>query len=127
MIKEKIDVCSCFDEENVAQAKKNALKEEILYDMADFFKAFSDSTRVRILYTLLEGEMCVGDLVQTLCMTQSAISHQLRVLRQYGLVKFRKEGKAVIYSLDDTHVKNVLNQSLSHLLHKNNYGGELNE
>ncbi len=127
MEKEKIDICSCFNENNVSNAKENALREEILYDMADFFKAFSDSTRVRILYTLLNGEMCVGDLVQVLGITQSAVSHQLRNLRQNNIVKFRKEGKAVIYSLDDSHVKGILSQALSHLLHKNNYGGELNE
>lgn len=127
MKKEKIEVCSCFNENNVSNAREKALKEEVLYDMADFFKSFSDSTRVRILYTLLNGEMCVGDLVQILGMTQSAVSHQLRILRQNNLVKFKKEGKAVIYSLDDCHVKDILSQALSHLLHKNNYGGELNE
>lgn len=127
MEKEKIEVCSCFDENVVANAKKQALNEEILYDMADFFKSFSDSSRIKILYTLLNGEMCVGDLVQVLGMSQSAVSHQLRILRQSNLVKFRKEGKAVIYSLDDNHVKNILSQGLSHLLHKNNYGDDYNE
>lgn len=114
----KIEVCSCFNDEVVKNTKERALDDEIIYDMADFFKSFSDSTRVKILYALLNGEMCVGDLVEALGMTQSAVSHQLRVLRQNNLVKFRKEGKAVIYSLDDYHVKEILSQGLSHLLHK---------
>lgn len=121
--KENIEVCSCFNEEIINSAKEKALDDEIIYDMADFFKVFSDSTRLKILYTLLDREMCVGDLVGVLGMTQSAISHQLRVLRHSNLVKFRKEGKAVIYSLDDCHVTEILSQGLSHLLHKNNYGG----
>lgn len=115
------DICQCFNQHNVNKAKNNALSDEIIYDMADFFKIFSDSTRVKILYTLLNGELCVGDLVLALDMTQSAVSHQLRILRQNNIVKFRKEGKAVIYSLDDSHVFEVLSQGLSHLLHKNNY------
>ncbi|MFR4986895.1 MAG: ArsR/SmtB family transcription factor [Lachnospirales bacterium] len=101
--------------------KDNSLSDEIIYDMADFFKVFSDSTRVKILYALLKSEMCVGDLVKALDMNQSAISHQLRILRQNNIVKFRKEGKAVIYSLDDSHVFEILSQGLSHLLHKINY------
>lgn len=115
------DICQCFNQHNVNKAKNNALSDEIIYDMADFFKIFSDSTRVKILYTLLDCELCVGDLVLALDMTQSAVSHQLRILRQNNIVKFRKEGKAVIYSLDDSHVFEILSQGLSHLLHKNNY------
>ncbi|MDE6182397.1 MAG: metalloregulator ArsR/SmtB family transcription factor [Eubacteriales bacterium] len=123
MDKEKIEICTCFNEDIIKSVKEKALDDEIIYDMADFFKVFSDSTRVKILYALLNREMCVGDLVGALGMTQSAISHQLRVLRQNNLVKFKKEGKAVIYSLDDCHVTEILSQGLSHLLHKNNYGG----
>lgn len=115
------NLCDCFDINKVNKIKKDALSEELIYDMADFFKVFSDSTRLKILYTLWQSEMCVGDLVVALDMTQSAVSHQLRVLRQNNLVKFRKEGKAVIYSLDDNHVFEILSQGLSHLLHKNNY------
>lgn len=117
------DICQCFDEENVINAKSVSLPDEVIYDMADLFKVFSDSTRLKILYTLLEKEMCVGDLVHTLDMNQSAISHQLRVLRQNNIVKFRKEGKAVIYSLDDSHVSQILSQGLSHLMHQKNYKG----
>ena len=116
-----IDTCDCFDNDKVNIIKSKSLSDEIIYDMADFFKVFSDSTRVKILYTLLESEMCVGDLVQTLNLNQSAISHQLRILRQNNIVKFRKEGKAVIYSLDDSHVFEILSQGLSHLMHKINY------
>lgn len=123
MNKENIEICDCFNEKIIANAKENALDDEIIYDMADFFKVFSDSTRVKILYALLESEMCVGDLVKTIEISQSAVSHQLRVLRQSNIVKFKKEGKAVIYSLDDSHVAEILSQGLAHLLHKNNYGG----
>ncbi len=120
-INNSIDICECFNEETVSLIKNNSLSDEIIYDMADFFKVFSDSTRVKILYALLKSEMCVGDLVQSLDMNQSAVSHQLRILRQNNIVKFRKEGKAVIYSLDDSHVFEILSQGLSHLLHKNSY------
>lgn len=102
----------------------SGLSDGNISNMANFFKNFSDSTRVKILYALLNKEMCVGDLAKSLRITQSAISHQLRILRQSNLVKFRKEGKGVIYSLDDLHVSEILNQGLSHLLHKNNYGGD---
>lgn len=112
------EICTCFHNDIVDKAKKEALSDEIIYDVADFFKVFSDSTRIKILYALLNQEMCVGDLVEALCMNQSAISHQLRVLRQNDLVKFRKEGKAVFYSLDDEHVSGLLRQGLCHILHK---------
>ncbi|MGL4790006.1 MAG: ArsR/SmtB family transcription factor [Anaerotignaceae bacterium] len=97
------------------------LKEEHIYDVADFFKVFGDATRIKILHILLEGEMCVGDIADRLEMTQSAVSHQLRVLRQNDLVKHRKEGKTVFYDLDDSHVENVLVQGISHIKHKKSY------
>ena len=97
------------------------LSEEIIYDIADFYKIFGDSTRIRILYALMEKELCVGDLAQTLNMNQSAVSHQLRVLRQNDLVKFRKDGKTIVYSLDDSHVTLLLQQGLEHILHKKVY------
>lgn len=89
--------------------------EEILYDLADFYKVFADSTRIKILYALLESEMCVCDLAQILNASQSAISHQLRLLKQMKLVKFRREGKAIFYSLSDNHIENILNQGLEHI------------
>ena len=90
---------------------------EKLYDLAELFKAFGDSTRIRIMYTLTEGEMCVQDIADTLDMTQSANSHQLRILKQNSLVKFRRDGKTIYYSLADTHVATIMNQGLEHVLH----------
>lgn len=119
--KNNIDICetcTCAHKEKVKKAKKESLSDELIYDIADFFKVFGDSTRIKILYALFNQEMCVGDLVEALDMTQSAVSHQLRVLRQNDLVKFRKEGKAVIYSLDDEHVSILLQQGLCHIVHK---------
>ncbi|MCC8014480.1 MAG: metalloregulator ArsR/SmtB family transcription factor [Eubacterium sp.] len=106
-------------------SKKHLLPEEVFYDMADFFKVFGDASRIKILYSLYIREMSVGELVELLDMNQSAVSHQLRLLRQSDLVKFRKEGKAVIYSLDDSHVFAVLEQGFKHIAHKN--GLEENE
>ena len=82
----------------------------------ELFKVFGDTTRVKIISGLFEAEMCVCDIAELLHMTQSAISHQLRVLRQARLVKHRKEGKVVFYSLDDEHIKNIFNQGLEHIL-----------
>ncbi|MBR1738593.1 MAG: winged helix-turn-helix transcriptional regulator [Firmicutes bacterium] len=122
MIKYDIcETCECSHKEIVSKAKREALSDAVIYDLADVFKVFGDSTRIKILYALLNQEMCVGDLVEALDMTQSAISHQLRVLRQNDLVKYRKEGKAVIYSLDDEHVSVLLQQGLCHIMHKNKY------
>jgi ArsR family transcriptional regulator len=98
-----------------------ALSEEVIYDIADFYKVFGDSTRIRILYALMEKELCVGDLALELNMSPSAVSHQLRVLRQNDLVKFRKDGKTIEYSLDDSHVTVLLQQGLEHILHKKVY------
>ncbi len=97
------------------------LQMEFVQEMAEFFKIFGDGTRIRVLQTLMEGEKNVGDLAEVLEMSQSAVSHQLRVLRQNGLVKYRKEGKVVFYSLDDEHVENVLQQGMAHLRHKRGY------
>jgi len=90
-------------------------KEETLYDLADLFKVFGDTTRIKILCTLLQEEMCVCDIAALLDMSQSAISHQLRVLKQARLVKYRKEGKVVYYSLDDDHVKEIFDKGLLHV------------
>lgn len=97
------------------------LQMEFIQEMAEFFKIFGDGTRIRVLQTLMEGEKNVGDLAEVLEMSQSAVSHQLRVLRQNDLVKYRKEGKVVFYSLDDEHVENVLQQGMAHLRHKRGY------
>lgn len=90
--------------------------EEILYDLAELFKIFGDTTRIKILCALFESEMCVCDIAELLNMTQSAISHQLRVLKSAKLVKNRKAGKVVFYSLADEHVKRIFDQGLSHIL-----------
>ena len=89
--------------------------EESLYDLADFFKVFADSTRIKILYALLQTEMCVCDIANVLNASQSAISHQLRLLKQMKLVKFRREGKTIFYSLSDNHIENILNQGMEHI------------
>ncbi|MGP1450729.1 MAG: ArsR/SmtB family transcription factor [Wolinella sp.] len=99
--------------------------EEQLYDLAELFKVFGDTTRVKILSALFESELCVYDIASLFGMTQSAISHQLRVLRQARLVKPRKVGKVVFYSLDDEHIKNIFDQGMEHILERS--GGEYGE
>lgn len=89
-----------------------------LQDLSDLFKVLGDRTRLRILHILMGGERRVGDIADLMEMGQSAISHQLRVLRQARLVTFRKEGKTVFYSLDDDHVESLMSQGLEHVLHK---------
>lgn len=89
--------------------------EEIVYDLADLYKVFSDMTRIRILYALSCSELCVYDIAAALGMSQSAISHQLRVLKQAKLVKYRREGKIVFYSIADSHIHTILNQGLEHV------------
>ena len=89
--------------------------EEELYSLADFFKVFADSTRIRILYVLLCSETCVCDIAQLLGMTQPAISHQLRILKQMDLVKARRDGKTIFYSLADDHIVSILSQGMEHI------------
>ena len=90
-------------------------EEEMLYDLAELFRIFADSTRIKILYVLFEAEMCVSDIGEVLNMTQSAISHQLRVLKQAKLVKFRRDGKTIYYSLADDHVRTIIGMGMEHL------------
>lgn len=89
--------------------------DEILYDLAELYKIFGDSTRIRILYALFETEMCVNDIAEQLSMSQSAISHQLRILKQAKLIKYRRDGKSLYYSLADDHVRTIIDQGISHL------------
>jgi ArsR family transcriptional regulator len=89
--------------------------EDTLYDLSELFRIFGDSTRIRILYVLFESEMCVCDIAALLGMTQSAISHQLRALKNARLVKARREGKTVFYSLADDHVKTIVDQGIEHV------------
>ncbi|MBQ7841044.1 MAG: helix-turn-helix transcriptional regulator [Lachnospiraceae bacterium] len=89
--------------------------DEILYDLAELFKVFGDTTRVKILYALFESELCVNDIAQCLNMTPSAVSHQLRILKSCKLAKFRREGKTVYYSLDDDHVRTMIALGMDHI------------
>ena len=102
-------------EDIVEKVKANMPDEETLYDLADLFRIFADSTRIKILYLLFESEMCVCDIAQLLGMTQSAISHPLRALKQAKLVKNRRDGKTVFYSLADDHVRTIINQGMDHV------------
>lgn len=104
------------NKEVVLRVQENLPDEELLYDLAELFKIFGDSTRIRILYVLFEAEMCVYDIASLLNMTHSAISHQLRVLKQNKLVKSRREGKLVFYSLADNHVRMIIDQGMDHIM-----------
>lgn len=117
--KELFETCNCnIIHEDIVEKVKNTIPDEgILYDLADLFKVFGDSTRIKIICALFQSEMCVCDIAALLGMNQSAISHQLRVLKQARLVKFRKDGKVVYYSLDDEHVKKIFDQGLAHISH----------
>ncbi len=97
--------------------EQQILAEEEVYFLADLFKVFGDPTRIKVLYLLLKGELCVNDIAASLGMSQSSISHQLKVLKQHRLVKFRRDGKTIFYSLDDDHVVNILSQGLEHIEH----------
>lgn len=110
--------CVDIDDELFNQIKKDMPKDEIIYTLSDFFKVFGDSTRIKLLYVMLNAEMCVGNIAHLLDMNQSAVSHQLKILKQNRLVKVRKEGKQVYYSLNDDHVKLIFDQGLSHILEK---------
>lgn len=110
--------CSVIHQDIVNKVKEKMPGEENLYDLAELFKVFGDTTRIKILWALAESDMCVCDIAVLLNMTQSAISHQLRVLKQSRLVKNRKEGKIVFYSLDDEHVKQIFDQGLVHINEK---------
>lgn len=89
--------------------------EEMLYDLADLFKVFSDTTRIKILFALMAEDLSVGEIAEAVNISQSAVSHQLRILKQARLVKFRREGKQVIYSLSDDHVHTMLSQGMTHI------------
>lgn len=115
--KKIIEVCEC------TEVHKDLLKtvndkmpcEEDLMDLAELFKVFGDTTRIRILFVLFEAEVCVCDLAEALNMTQSAVSHQLKVLKQAKLVKNRREGKSIFYSLADEHVRTIIAQGMDHV------------
>ena len=89
--------------------------DEILYDLAELFKVFGDSTRIKILYSMFEHELCVNDIAGLLNLSQSSVSHQLRILKTSKLVKFRREGKSMYYSLDDEHVRSIISMGMEHV------------
>ena len=99
----------------VSRINKDMPSEDELYDLAELFKVFGDSTRIKILFALFESEMCVCDIAEALNMTQSAISHQLRILKQSRLVSNRREGKSMIYYLADDHVRTIIDQGINHI------------
>jgi ArsR family transcriptional regulator, lead/cadmium/zinc/bismuth-responsive transcriptional repressor len=115
-----VDRCDCntIHESVVNEVREHMPDEVNLIDLADLFKVFGDSTRVKIFCALFRAEMCVCDIAVLLGMTKSSISHQLRVLKQSKLVKYRKEGKIVYYSMADEHVENIFDQGLVHILEK---------
>lgn len=114
---EKIEKCEYMHvhEDIVKCVNEKMPEEEKLYELADFFKIFADSTRIKILYVLLCSEMCVCDIAQILNMTQSAISHQLRILKQMNLVRNRRDKKTIFYSLADDHIVSILSQGFEHI------------
>lgn len=117
MMENKVESCSCniIHKDVVEEVKDKLPQEEILYDLAELFKVFGDSTRIKIICSLFESEMCVCDLSALLNISQSAISHQLRVLKSARLVKFRRAGKVIYYSLDDDHIKQIFDAGLHHI------------
>lgn len=114
---EDVEHCEdfCVHEDRVQKVNEKMPDEDELYDIAELFKVFGDSTRIRILYVLFESELCVCDLAQTLNMNQSAVSHQLKILKQAKLVTGRREGKSVFYSLADDHVRTIIDQGREHI------------
>lgn len=115
-----IDSCDCpvLHEDVVCEVRSKMPDDDILMDLADSFKLFSDSTRVKILYALIQAEMCVCDISSLLGMTKSSVSHQLRILRQSNLVKYRKDGRVTYYSISDEHVERIINQCMEHVKEK---------
>lgn len=113
----EVECCdvTCIHNEVVQKVLERMPEENLLSELADFYKVFGDATRIKILCVLLESEMCVCDLAAVLGMTQSAISHQLRVLKQMKLVKNRREGKTVFYSLADGHIQLIISQGMEHI------------
>lgn len=107
---------SVVHQDVIDKVKAELPADEILYDLAELFKVFGDSTRIKIICALFEKELCVGDLSAVLNVSQSAVSHQLRTLKQARLVKFRRDGKVIYYSLDDDHIKNIFNAGYQHVI-----------
>lgn len=115
----KIEVCSCteINKQNIEYVKENMLSEKTFMKLSELFKILGDYTRIKIIYSLFKKELCVCDIAEVVQMSQSAISHQLRILKAARLVKFRREGKSVYYSLDDEHIDRLFNAGLEHVEH----------
>ena len=113
----RVECCdlTCLHENAIEQARKLLPDEDTLYDLTELFRVFGDSTRMRILYALFTAELCVCDIAALLGLSQSAVSHQLRALKNVRLVKPRREGKTVFYSLSDSHVQTIIGQGLEHV------------
>ena len=107
--------CNIIHKDVIEKVNEALPADETLYDLAEFFKVFGDSTRIKIICALFESEMCVCDLAALLGITQSAISHQLRTLKAARLVRYRRDGKVVYYSLDDEHIKHIFDEGLRHI------------
>lgn len=116
-IDNKVEYCNCnvIHNDVINKVRENMPKEEALNDLAEFFKVFGDSTRIKIICALFKSEMCVCDLSALLGVSQSAVSHQLRTLKSARLVRYRREGKVVYYSLDDEHIKTIFDEGLNHI------------
>lgn len=117
MEKYEVECCDTYHlhEHVVHEVEEHMPEEEIIKELADFYKVFGDATRIKILYVLLQSELCVCDLAEVVGMTQSAVSHQLRMLKQMKLVKNRRDGKTVYYSLADGHIQTILSQGMEHI------------
>ena len=116
MAETKCSVCGNEHADGVGNEVKRLLPDEnLLYELSDFFKIFADSTRIKILVALDIGELCVCEISDALAMTDSAVSHQLKILRQSNLIKSRRKGKNVYYSLADSHVKDIIEKAIEHL------------
>ena len=120
---DSIPLCTAHETHHEIIDKIELPDDEHFFDLAEFFSVMGDSTRIKILYLLFEGEMCVCDISEKLSMSMSAISHQLRILKNARLVKFRKNGKSVLYSLDDEHIKTIINMGNEHIIEM--FGGNI--
>lgn len=107
-----------YDAEGIKYVTENMLEDKYVSKLASFFKVVGDESRVKIIYVLSLREMCVNDIAQTLAMTQSAVSHQLKLMKAEGHVKSRRSGKNIFYSLDDEHVVDIMGEGLKHIMHK---------
>ena len=114
-LKKHLEVRQTMEKQDGAALRELMPADEILYDLAELFKVFGDSTRVKILYALFEQELCVQDIADLLGLSQSSVSHQLRILKDAKLVRFRREGKSVFYSLDDDHVRSIISMGMEHV------------